>query len=251
MENSIFLAAGLTQAQGEVLDFLLENGECRASFITRRINRPRGVVYKVLDDLEKMGLAKRKDLADSVGVYVSEHPAKIEELFERKARELERQRRIFSQVLPDLVSSYNLSSDKPDIRFLEGNEGIRTVIEDTLKSQGEIRTFIDMEALESDPELVEINREYVKKRVKTNTRKKMIVPESDRKYFKDYDTSMTEVRFLKGDAYPFKSGMQIYGNKVSFQTIDKGKRIAVIIEDKNICEMHKLLFEYIWKTLET
>lgn len=241
---------GLTPVQAEILGFLLENGEFKAKDIAKRLNRPRGVVYKGLEDLAELELIVRLDAKNRVSTFRAEHPAKIEDLFDRKERELEQKRRVFSQALPDLVSSYNLSNNKPGIRFFEGNEGIRTVIDDVLKSKEDVYTFIDMDALQSDPELIAINKEHIKKRVKSGTKKKLIAPLSAQKYFETYDVAMTEVRFLKEDFFPFKSGMQIYDGKVSFQTIDKENRIAVILEDRNIYKMHRLFFEYIWNTLE-
>ncbi len=249
MESNIIKSAGLTGAQAEILNFLFENGQCRASFIARKINRPRGVIYSVLGELEKMSLVKRKDPEKEVSVFIPEHPGKLEELFKEKEEQLKQSKKSFEGALPNLISVYNLASNKPGVRFFEGFEGFKTVLFDTLKSRTEIYTFVDSESVRRQEEIKAINEEYVKKRKKTEIKKKLIVPETAKKYFSEPKTEFTEIRFLKKKFYPFDSSLQIYDNKVSFQTLGEENTISVLIEDKNIYKMHKLLFEYIWESL--
>lgn len=248
MYKQIFINAGLTQVQAEILDFLIKNGEFKAREIAAKIRRPRGVVYKGLEELVEMGLAERIDKAGQVSRFRPEHPARLEKVFASKEKELERQKRLFAQTLPEMVSAYNLSLNKPGVRFYEGEEGIKKVLFDTLKSKTEVYTFTDSQAVREN--LKEINEEYVKKRERAGIKKKIIAPESARQYFKDYNRELTAVRFLPEDYYPFRSGMQIYDNKISYQTLTPENKIAVLIEDKNIYRLHKLFFEYIWKNLE-
>jgi len=112
-----------------------------------------------------------------------------------------------------------------------------------------VYTFVDSKALLQDSALRQINEDYIEKRTRIGLRKKIISPISAQDYFLKNDNSNIEVRFIKDGFYPFKSGMQIYDNKVSFQTIDRQNKIAVIIEDENIYKMHKLTFEFMWENL--
>lgn len=43
--------------------------------------------------------------------------------------------------------------------------------------------------------------------------------------------------------------MQIYDNRISYQTIERENKIAILIEDKNIYQMHKSFFEFMWDSL--
>jgi hypothetical protein len=58
------------------------------------------------------------------------------------------------------------------------------------------------------------------------------------------------MKFIDHKLYPFNSVMQIYDGKISYITLSKTSKIGVIIEDKNIYQMHKSLFEYIWSKAE-
>jgi len=175
----------------------------------------------------------------------------LEELFEEREKTIKQDKKSFESSLPELISAYNLASNKPGVRFFEGSEGFKTVLFDTLKSRTEIYTFVDSESVRHQKEMKIINEEYVKKRKKTGIKKKLIVPETAKKYFPKLKTDFTEIRFLKEKFYPFQSSLQIYANKVSFQTLDEENSISILIEDKNIYKMHKLLFEYIWESLKS
>ncbi|MDD5396997.1 MAG: helix-turn-helix domain-containing protein [Candidatus Moranbacteria bacterium] len=252
MYTQLLINAGLTQIQAEALDWLIKNGESKAIDIAKNTTLARGVVYKALEELLGLKLVEKIETKNKVARFRAEHPSKIEEFFDEKERKIKKEKREFIESLPDIVSSYNLGSNKPGVKFLEGEDGIRLALFDTLKSTTEIYTFADVQAVE---DLGEINEEYAEKRKKLNIKKKVLVSDTpeNRAYFSGYSErhkgTNTEVKFIQKEFYHFKTSMQIYSNKVSYQTLEKENKIAVIIEDKNIFQMHKLFFEYMWETL--
>lgn len=251
MYSQLFINAGLSQIQAKTLDYLIKSGQSKAIDIARSTTLARGVVYKALEELITIKLVEKIEQKNNVARFRAEHPSKIEEFFEDKERQTKKQKTEFLQTLPEIISSYNLGSNKPGVKFLEGEDGIRIALWDTLKSTTEICTFADVQAVE---DINELNEEYAKKRERTGIKKRVIVSdtEENRKYFSKYTTSHglnTEAKFIKKEFYPFKTTMQIYSNKISYQTLEKENKIAVIIEDRNIYQMHKLFFEYIWETL--
>lgn len=257
MYQDLLKNSGLDKNQAEVLEFLLINGEKKAVEISGHTKLGRGLVYKALDELEDMGLVVKKIKASGITSFRTEHPVNIKKIFEErekilenKKKELQKNKELLERSLPDIISLYNLSYHKPGIRYYEGDEGIREVLFDTLNSKTEIYTFADVEAVAKN--LKEINSEYAKKREKLGIKKKIIVAdtEENRNFFMDYDKVITEIRYLKKEFYPFQSGMQIYDGKVSYQTLGADHKIAVLIEDKNIYQMQRLFFEYIWESLK-
>lgn len=252
MYTQLLINAGLSEIQAKTLDFLIRSGESKAADIAKNTALARGVVYKALDELILLGLIEKQEKGSKVARFRAEHPSKIEEFFEEKERQSHKQKREFIQSLPDIISSYNLASNKPGVKFLEGKDGIRVALFDTLKNTDEIYTFADVHAVETT--LGEINEEYANKRAKMGIKKKVIVSdtEENRTFFSDYKVhhgDLTQVKFVPEKFFPFKTTMQIYANKVSYQTLDVDNNIAVIIEDRNIYQMHKLFFEYMWETL--
>jgi HTH-type transcriptional regulator, sugar sensing transcriptional regulator len=249
MYEKVLNNLGLTKTQANILSYLLENGEKKAKDIVINTKIPRGVVYKGLEELEKMNLIEKILKENEITRFRAEHPSKIEEIFEKNKNEIKRRIESFHEVLPYLTSTYNLAFNKPGVRFYEGPEGIKRVLFDSLRSKTEIYTYVDVEAVERN--LKDINDEYTEKREKLKIRKKIIIPDTpkNREYFKNLDKEITLVKFIKQNYYPFETGMQIYDNKISYQTVTEENKVAVLIEDKHIYLMHKLFFEYIWNSL--
>jgi sugar-specific transcriptional regulator TrmB len=242
---------GLSQVQAEILDSLLAFGPDKASNIAKKIKRPRGVAYKGLDELARLNLVTKTEATKGIAVFAAEHPARLEDIAEQKEKEAIKYKQEFIGTLPDLVSAYNLVSNKPGVRFYEGEEGIEKSLNDTLDSRTTIYTFADIEAVEKNVKT--INDTYSEKREKTGVKKKIIVADTsfNRNFFKDFNNELTEFRFLPREFYSFNSGVQIYDNKVSYQVISAETKMAVVIADQNIYLMNKLLFEYIWNNLAT
>lgn len=256
MHEKILKKAGLTDVQAEVYSFLLENGEFKASEIAKKIKRPRGVVYKGLDDLTLLKLIQK---IENKGItrFKADHPGNLERILEAKEKQaireindkknrLETDKKSVLSTLPDLVSVFNLTNEKPGIKFYEGEEGIITVINDTLKSKEVVYTYADIEAI--NKYIKKINDDYTKKRNELNIQKKILFTDTpfSREYLKTYNPKVTKIGLIKSDKI-FTSIMQIYDNKISYITLTEKNKIGVIIEDKNIYEMHRMIFESMWE----
>lgn len=256
MKKKLLISSGLTRVQSEIYSFLLENGEFKASEIAKSIKRPRGVAYKGLDELLKMGFVEKIE-NEKITHFRAEHPGKLEKIFSEKEGKLKKQlieeeenikkeKEVFKKNLPDLVSLYNLSNNKPGIKFYEGLEGIKTVLWDTLTSTETIRAYSDIEGIAKY--IRDLNFEYAEKREKLNIKKRGIIKDSpfSRNFLKDYYSEITENKFISSELFPFNSLLQIYDNKVAYITLEEKNMIGLIIEDKNIYQLHKSLFEDAW-----
>jgi sugar-specific transcriptional regulator TrmB len=241
---------GLSLVQSELLNALLTSGSDKASNLAKKTKRPRGVAYKGLEELISLKLVSKLDDNKKVSIYSAEHPSYLENIIEQREKDLKREKQEFINNLPELISAYNLVSNKPGFKFYEGESGIIKSLEDTLNSSEEIYTLADLEAVEKN--VKEINKEYVKKRNKNKKKKKVIVADTtfNRNYLKKVEDDNIEYRFLPKEFYNFNSGVQIYDNKVSYQIISSDKKMAIVIEDENIYKMNRLLFEYIWEKIK-
>jgi len=242
---------GLTKTQSSVLDYLLEFGESKAINIAKKINHPRGVVYKSLDELLEMDLIEKKDAKNRVSTFIAQHPRKIESILETKEREINENKKIFEEVLPDLISNYNLSLNKPGVKFYEGKEGMEKILDDTLTSQTEVLLFINTNSMEEEEKFKEINEEYKRKRKLKGIKKRIIrvgkKPEMSFGTRDDKYEAITEIRYLDKELPTFKADIQIYDGKISNQIIDGENIISILIEDKHIYAMNKAWFELLWE----
>ncbi|MDD3487311.1 MAG: helix-turn-helix domain-containing protein [Candidatus Moranbacteria bacterium] len=255
MYEKQLLSSGLTKTQAKVLDHLLENGENKAKDIGKAVSIPRGVAYKALDELLDLGLVEKIEKPRQVARFRAAHPRKLEKLFEQKENALKQEKSAFSEILPNLVSAYNLTVNRPGVKFYEGEDGFKKILFDTLTSKTEILMTMNREGMKAQEKFNEINEEYKKRREQAGIKKKILrtglKPENiatetanSQKY-----QELTEIRYTRKESDLFHASMQIYDNKVSYQIMDGETLIGILIEDKNIYMLHKTFFNLAWNNI--
>jgi sugar-specific transcriptional regulator TrmB len=253
MFQNQFQNFGLTKTQSATMDYLLEHSETKASDIAKDIRHPRGVVYKALEELLALELVEKIEKTNQIARFRATHPQNLEKVLETKERELGQNKKILEEILPNLVSNYNLTLNKPGIMFYEGEDGMRKVLEDSLKSQTEICLFMNMDAATKESAFNKVNDEYVPKRIRAGIAKKII--EAGKKPELTFGTSnekydaLTQIRYIEKPMPLFKSALQIYDGKISYQIFDDKNIISILIQDKSIYEMHKAWFDLMWENL--
>lgn len=244
------IQAGLTPTQAEILGFLLAQNELKAKEIVSALKKPRGVIYKGLDELVALELVEKREKPGTVARFRAEHPSKLEELFEAKEKQAQSQRKNFLANLPELTSHYNLAHHKPGVHFYEGEAGLRQTLNDTLRSQTELLLFIDKSGIGDEKTFTNLTNEYKERRLKAGIRQRIIYADDKPLHEPSLGSlyeDLTEIRYIGESPAPFKSSVKIYDNKLSYQVIEGEQTIAVLIEDKNIYEMNKAWFEYLWQ----
>ncbi|EKD67599.1 MAG: transcriptional regulator, TrmB [uncultured bacterium] len=245
--HKILQSLNFSPVETEIYLILAENEKLNVSAIIEKTQKSRTAVHTALNAL----LAKDFILYEKVGreaFYSLAHPHKLYGLLEEKKLDDARQYEDVSSAINSLVGSYQLTQNKPGVRFFEGIDGIMEVINDSLKAKGEILTYLDVEATQAY--ISKENKEYVQKRLELGIHKRMIAPDTDmtRERYRNYNPNI-EVRLMPAHIKPFHTSVQIYNNSISFSTIQEEKMIGILIEDANIAQLHKSVFEFVWESL--
>lgn len=247
MFKDIFVQLGLTQNEAVVYEYLLKNGDSTAGTIIDKTPLKRGVVYNALADLASKGLVTEKK-KDKVAIFTPEHPDKLRINLEDNEQKLQKAQKTLDANLADIISSFNLVSNKPNVRIYEGKQGLIKVLNDSLSSKTEILTYAQIEGMEKY--LGRENDKYVGQRKVLGIHKRGIVADTPyaRDYLKGYDKSVTEIRFIDGEKFPMQLEMEIYDGKISFMTFSDTQLIGMIIDNPEIYEMQKSIFELAWQS---
>lgn len=247
MENSILKQLGLDTNQILIYEYLLKNGASKASVIAKNTPLKRGLVYKTLDELVEIQIIEKDDPNGAVSIFTPLHPSALKGLAESKVRQAQNTQNHLETDIGSLISIYNLANGKPGIEFYEGIEGIKKVINDTLTSTEIIYTYADIETI--NKYIPKINEEYATKRDKLGLHKKIIFSDTayTRKHLPTYHNKTTDSKIIS-NLDNFATIMQIYNNKISYVTISDEIKMGVIIENKDIYQTHRALFEHSWKT---
>jgi HTH-type transcriptional regulator, sugar sensing transcriptional regulator len=246
MYEQALIDAGFSRHQAAVYSFLIANGPRQASAIARETRISRTLVYRVLEELDALGLVEKTDKKGAVSTFAPGHPIKLHDMVEARKKSAELAAASIDSVVDNLTSEYNKTIGKPGVRFFEGPTGVEYVLEDSLRAKGMIYTYADIEAVMEH--IGDINTRYATKREKLGKKKKVILLDSPkaREIMGRYHRTVTDTKFISLESPPFGSVMEIYDDTISYVTLSEDRMIGVIIEDGSIASMHKYLFEYLW-----
>ncbi len=236
---------GLSENEAKMYELLLSSGTTKARDLVEKSGLGRGHVYNVLTQLQQKGLALA--IQGKQIQFQAVDPSKLQGLLEAKKQAARRLESAFLETLPKLSSAFNLSTGKPAIQIFEGLDGFEQALNDSLESKTEILTYIDVKAVSGATRA--INDRYVKRRVAKNISKRILLIDTPemRRFFAELKIPNTTCGFLKGFPATFGTGLEIYDGTVAYVTLQPDKMISLVIKDKNIYELHRLQFEYLWK----
>ena len=246
--EKILTEIGLSRDQSSLYLYLLRNGSIPASILAKRVGISRTLVYKVLQDLERLGLVE-KDFAYKVTRFSAKHPYVLRKFADLQRQAAEELAQKIERGLLSLVSEFNTQSKRPSIHVMEGLSGAEQALDDTLTATEEIYGYLDNDAVAS--EVQDIGAAYNKKRLKKGIFKKTLMPDtsSARMYVQNLQDTLSQIRLLPTPANEnFHSVLNLYDGKVSYISFKNGTFISTIIQDSEMYAMQRFLFESQWRS---
>jgi hypothetical protein len=165
---------------------------------------------------------------------------------ENKRSELERTREEIDKIIPELKSIYNKAGEKPVVKFYDGYAGIKIVLQDLLKSllKTEEKEYYVYSSSTIKEYLYNVYPDFSEDRIKQGIAVKVISigPGGETR-------GLDKRKWLtKKESAPTYT--LIYAGKVAMISVDSSnKPIGVIVEDENIYQTQKMIFEFTWSKL--
>ncbi len=248
MDNveQVLVDSGLEPSTAQIYSILVKNGESTVPQISEHTELSRASIY------DSLSILLAKELVDyrkqgRVAFYKPNHPNKLFALIEQRKQETELFSQEMEQTIKILTGEYNLSTKKPGVRFFEGEEGFKQALYDTLESGEIVRALVNLEAIQKHAD--QVNRQYMADRKAKGVNMEILVFDTlfNRAYLKNFPSDITEARFLPKGIESFNTAMLIYDNKISYFTLRKKSKVAVLIGDPDIYRMQKNIFHGLWK----
>ncbi len=247
-DEKILIEAGLSEEQSLVYGSLLDRGPQKASILTSWLGIKRGLVYKVLEQLESMGLVEKKGGAGTVAVFSPLHPNKLLDIIDARAKSILLTKETLTYSLGGLASKFNLLTGKPNVLFYEGMDGLKSIYADVLAEKKDI-LLIRSPFDNKYPEIVPIVTKQIKDQVNKGIHTKAITPVVDdtKVSMQQSDKeSLVERRLIPLADFNEPAQILIYGaHKVAITSFNE-KMISTIIDDPAIHGTFVALFNYIW-----
>lgn len=243
---------GLEESEARVYEALLELGPSTVSEVTRKAGISRTLGYDVLERLALHGMVNRVSGSGAKIKYSANHPRTLLQYVTNRKNQWERKTKEVEGLLPELVSLYKIA-DKPVVRYQEGVQGVKTIFEQTLESNTEILSILDIEGWD-EPEFKKWGKEYNKQRSDKRIKERILILNTPkgREWMKFYRGSFTytNYRWIKPELLPgianFGGEINIYENKVVMALLKKPNLMGVLIESDALSNILKGLFELAW-----
>ena len=141
MYKPLLQSIGLTPDEATVYETLLIHGSQGAGGLVKRIKDiKRSLLYKVLERLVDKGLILQTRKQGKLE-FSPQPPGTLVRLAEKQEEVARRSHEAIASSLPELKAKYNLSTEKPVIRFFEGVEGLKKMYEERLAA-GNQETYL-------------------------------------------------------------------------------------------------------------
>ncbi len=239
---------GLSEKETSVYVSLLHLGPSPARMVARNSGVNRGTAYDILRKLVSLGLASFYQKGKHH--FAAEPPEKLVDALEDKQTQLERLKVTITEKIPELKSMFAQQGGRPTIRVYEGSKGVKKILEDilnTLKNLKHKEYYVYSASTLKERQMIYKDfPAFNDKRIENGINVKTIsLGEGgelsgldDRRWLKDKKTKGSTTHEL------------IYGDKIAHIGLDaSGNAIGVIIENSDIYEMQRMIFEFNWDKL--
>lgn len=230
--------AGLNEKEAAIYLSALELGQTTILEISKHSKIKRPTVYEIIPTLEQRGLIKASRVGKK-NCFVAEDPKTVIKMFQEKEAR-------YKEALPELSAIFNAQEDKPKVFFYHGKEEVQIMYEDTLRQNKPIYNFTSIINLYSYLDKDWVQR-YVDARVKQKLVTKIIAldsPES-REWEQTSKEELRQIKLIPKGEFNYSGDIHIYGNKAIITTYKKNL-LGIMIEDENIVQMLRNMFEIIW-----
>jgi len=232
-------SAGLTEIEAKIYLASLELGQTSVSRIANKAGVKRTTVYLSIENLIQKGLISALKRGGK-SQYYAEDPRNLERMMSEKKERI-------SKLMPKLLALTNLIDRKPEIRYFEGENGIKEVLKDSLEYPKQEICMMYSESYIEDFDATFFSDYYTPERISRKIFSRAILPNTDqmRRHISQNARELRQTKLIAPTLFNIKIEIMIYGEqKVSI--ISYKEKFALIIESPQIYESLKSIFETIW-----
>jgi len=238
--EQILAQIGLQETEAKFYLAALELGQASVRDVAAKAGISRTNAYDVFSRLLEQGLVTQVGEATNKSMLVAaEPPDQLIELLDARRRKLD-------VLLPELRSLHNRESGKPRVRFYQGLDGIKLVLNDTLTVRDKkLLGILSMRDLYEAPGRAWMD-DLVRRRIEAGVFLRVI-----RSPMKDIPNvwpqsaaDLREVRFAPRD-FVFTMTSYVCDNKVAIIS-SRRENFAMTIESEEFAGMQRNLFEVLW-----
>ena len=257
MIRDLLTDIGLTENEATMYVALLRHGQQPITLLSEKAGLNRGLGYVILHALLQKGLAT-KVTRGKVQYFAPVDPKELVTYLEHRKKDIEGKQEKVQSMLGQLAAIVNPLTAKPKIKFFDGPEGARTVLdsiltsgEKTLRAHLSITdaiAFVGADALHSFMTRLR-KKGYTLRAIRTREKDKQALAADPR--MKNLGTNTKERRTIRyaPEDLAFPMTMFLFDNTLALLS-SKSENFALVIESTEFASMQKKLFDLLWHSLE-
>jgi len=219
-------------------------GKSPVQSIAQKAKVNRATTYVMIENLMKKGLMNSVTEGKKQ-FFRAESPDKLSLLFREESMAIQRKQEYLDKILPKLETLRPIEKEAPTVRYYEGIKGMKKIAEEIFDTRAEknFRVIFSYDLLKKmfTPEEYLLMRQ---KRQNQNIHAMSIINDEHN----DFVSTNAEVVKLPANKYEITADIAMYGDKVRIIS-QKGERVGLMIENKEIANTFKLLFDLAWENV--
>jgi sugar-specific transcriptional regulator TrmB len=235
---------GLDAKEAKVYHSALRLGKATADQIAKEAGVLRTTTYHHIEALMAKGLMTSYTVGKK-NFFVAESPTNLTRLIDLAEQQNHENRSLLATALPELISTFSKSGDRPVVRFFPGKEGLTTMREEVLQMEGKelliISTYEELIKVFSPEE----RDSFSKRRSDRKISARVIYTKEVNLKAPNY--APRNVRILPPTTSELGFDLYIYDDKICLSSL-KNELWGVMITGRAISESIKILFEIAWQT---
>ena len=231
---------GLNEKEARIYLTLLPLKKATAYVVSVQSGIKKSTTYNILEILVNKGFAL-KIPSDDKNYYIAKSPKECFFAAREKLISIE-------EILPELLAMQKSDEEKASVSYYEGMNGIKESYHRIFKNvkDKEIVGFY-AHGKESPKDLVEAWDWWTKKRKERNIRVRGITTKdvSNEGYLTEQEENLSNIKALPPEEYNSNISVEVYDKFT--QIISSRSMQSILIEDNDIANVLKQIFEMVWK----
>ncbi len=241
---------GLSDKEASVYLAALEMGPSPVQDISHKSKVNRATTYVMIESLAGRGLMSTFQKGKK-RFYAAESPDRLMSIIENQQKTLKEKQAELETAMPMLAALYNAEGAKPQVRYLEGPEGVATVRQIMERLRGEFIEIVPIEVAARVNEIMGDERKEHHHNLKQQSMKYRVLAVMETPDLSKLGSmGAGEYRVISADKFPIHGNISVRDDHV-FLFSFKSAVMSVVIRSQEIADTIRALFEMAWENAES
>ncbi|HCU31756.1 TPA: hypothetical protein DIC21_03395 [Candidatus Uhrbacteria bacterium] len=236
---------GFSDKEAAVYLAALQLGLSSIQDIAKKSGVNRATTYLLVDVLIKKGLMG-VFVKDGRKFFAAESPERLISLLRLQRQELEAKEKELTAALPKLQAIYNCEGTKPQIRYLEGVDGVSSVMKFFEETVGEFIQIVNLDEVEKIQTFFQYQNKHFKSLRQRGVSYRLLAVVDEPDFSKIPIIPGGEVRLIPADKFPLKGDISVRGNSVFIYSFQE-QMMGIVITSADIANTIRQLFNVAWE----